>query len=154
MVKAKKRGKKSKKGNEVLRNYLYAGIVVAIALTVINSTGILSENTISGNAGKDVIRPVVTSDIIPISCLDSDGGINANTYGSLITTFQMANGNVVTRDADDGYGDKCSGTKKVIETYCVGNAFASVDIECDGTCTNGACDSTTPTTRTEYFARP
>lgn len=147
---AKKKQHK-KKGNEVLRNYLYAGIIVVVVLTVINSTDILSSNTILGQAvGADVRRPAVTSDIVPISCEDSDGGLDYNTAGMITTKFQMSNGNVITRV----FEDRCAGTKKVIETYCVGNIFGSKDYDCSGTCTAGACDTESTQPRTYLFNRP
>ena len=148
---AKKKKSEKKRGNITLRNYLYAAIVTAVILTIVNSTNIIPDNTISGQLGKDIRRPQLTSTMIPISCEDSDNGLDYNTAGFITAKYTLENGNTLKRV----FEDRCIGASKLIETYCVGNVFGSRDYDCKLRCQSGYCleEKTESVPRTYEFLR-
>jgi hypothetical protein len=83
------------------------------------------------------------------NCSDSDGGINADTYGQLSKDDQISKDFCeIYRDVWNDFGGPqltCSSSENcyVKEKYCENDEFAKTDIECPYGCSDGACLSQT-----------
>lgn len=68
------------------------------------------------------------------NCTDSDGGLDYETYGFTIV-HQVTMG---TRK----YTDFCLGDNVLVETFCEGNLYKSIEYACPNGCIDGVCKKT------------
>ncbi len=85
----------------------------------------------------------ITVPVAPLSCVDSDGGLNYNTYGSTnATNISYNNGANQPVIASDICLDSAN-SNRLIETTCNGitwpPGYAFVNYDCPYGCNNGAC---------------
>ncbi|MBI2632136.1 hypothetical protein HYW75_03970 [Candidatus Pacearchaeota archaeon] len=109
-----------------LKNKANIIILILIFLTAILTIYLLLIETKNFLLGKSIIK----EDIIPISCIDSDHGINLTTIGTLTI-------------GDYNYYDSCYTNNVIFEHYCEDNIHKSEYLRCPPgfICSNGACSN-------------